>query len=166
MATMVVGWSQESGASVSIAFPWNDPQVIWADQGAAFFTGVDAVDWNFGFASRNGAIDMDVLLGDVQFGYEFISETASNGGGPRNTFDDTYGQNVRRSLIIEYESSNKQCEGDTDDNDIVNVDDLLNVIAQFGEDCSATGGCMADVDNDQDVDVDDLLIVISAFGPC
>ena len=166
MATMIVEWSRESGASVSIAFPWNDPEVIWTDKGAEFFDGIDSIDWNFGFAARNGAIDMDVLLGDVNFGYEFISETASNGGGPRNTFDDTYGENMRRSLIVEYESDNEPCPGDTDGNDTVNIDDLLNVIAQFGEDCSGNGGCMADVDNDQDVDIDDLLLVIAAFGPC
>jgi len=166
MATMIVRWSRESGVSVSIAFPWNDPEVIWTDQGSEFFADVDSVDWNFGFAARNGAIDMDVLLGDISFGYEFTSETADNGGGPRNTFDDTYGENVRRSLIVEYESDNKSCLGDIDGNDMVNIDDLLNVIAQFGEDCSGNGGCSADVDTDQDVDIDDLLVVIAAFGPC
>lgn len=58
------------------------------------------------------------------------------------------------------------CPADTDDNGTVNIDDLLNVIGQFGEDCASLGGCTADIDGDSDVDIDDLLLVIAAFGPC
>ena len=58
------------------------------------------------------------------------------------------------------------CPADTDDNGAVNIDDLLNVIGQFGDDCTSLGGCTADIDGDLDVDIDDLLLVIGAFGPC
>lgn len=45
---------------------------------------------------------------------------------------------------------------------VVNVDDLLAVISNWGP-CAA---CSADVDGDGMVNVDDLLAVISSWGPC
>ncbi len=165
MATMTIRGSIESGVSVSIAFPWNDPVVIWSDQGSTWLPNSAVEQWNFGFAARNGAIDMDVLLGDITIGYEFSPDGDQHSGGPRNTFDDTYVDNLRRSFVIEYELAGT-CPADLDGNGVVNVDDLLAVIAAFGVDCAAGDPCDADIDNDLDVDVDDLLIVISAFGLC
>ncbi|MCH2139115.1 MAG: FG-GAP-like repeat-containing protein, partial [Phycisphaerales bacterium] len=56
------------------------------------------------------------------------------------------------------------CPGDTDDSGVVNIDDLLTVIGQFGNDCN--GGCTGDTNDDGVVNIDDVLQVISAFGPC
>jgi len=58
------------------------------------------------------------------------------------------------------------CSGDTDGNGVVNIEDLLNVIAQFGNDCEAGEECWADGDDDGDIDIEDLLIVIGGFGAC
>ncbi len=51
-------------------------------------------------------------------------------------------------------------EGDTNGDGLVNVTDLLAVIADWG----CTGTCSADVDGDGDVDVSDLLLVIGNWG--
>ena len=51
-------------------------------------------------------------------------------------------------------------EGDTNGDGVVDVVDLLAVIAQWG----CTGSCSADVNGDGDVDVSDLLLVIGNWG--
>lgn len=147
---------------MSIAFPSNNPEVIWSDQGASFFEGVDAVDWNFGFAARNGGIDMDVLLGDISFGYEFVPEDVNIGGGPRNTFDDTYSDNLRRSLIVEYDSEINSCPADISGDGQVSVSDLLMAIGAWGP-CV---DCPEDLDGNGQVDIADLLEFIAAWGLC
>jgi hypothetical protein len=162
MATMYISWSKDTGVSVSIAFPSNNPEVIWSDQGASFFEGVDAVDWNFGFAARNGGMDMDVLLGDISFGYEFVPEDVNIGGGPRNTFDDTYSDNLRRSLIVEYDSEINSCPADISGDGQVSVSDLLMAIGAWGP-CL---DCPEDLDANGQVDIADLLEFIAAWGLC
>jgi len=165
MATMYVNWTKANGVSVSIAFPSNDPQVIWQDQGASHFDGVDTSNWNFGFAARNGAIDMDTLIGDIAFGYEFIPDLGDIDGSPRNTFDDTYNENSRRSFLIEYESQINTCIGDLDGDLEVGVTDLLAVIEAWGP-CDKVNPCNADLDEDNVVAVSDLLILIGNWGTC
>jgi hypothetical protein len=51
--------------------------------------------------------------------------------------------------------------GDVDGNGIVNIEDLLLILADFG---SCTGACPGDLDDDGDVDIDDLLITLGAFS--
>ena len=152
-------------ANLSIAFPSSDPQVIWQDQGASYFDGVDTSNWNFGFAARNGAVDMDVLIGDINFGYEFMPDIGDADGSPRNTFDDTYNENVRRSAIIEYESPISVCLGDLNGDLEVGVSDLLADIEAWGP-CDKANPCNADLDEDGIVAVGDLLILISNWGTC
>jgi hypothetical protein len=52
------------------------------------------------------------------------------------------------------------CPADIDDDGFINVNDLLEVIGQWG------GSGSADVNGDSIVDVNDLLLVIGAWGPC
>ncbi len=165
MATMYVHWTKENGVSISIAFPSNNPQVIWQDQGASHFDGVDTSNWNFGFAARNGAIDMDTLIGDIAFGYEFMPELSDVDGSPRNTFDDTYNENIRRSAIIEYETPMNTCIGDLNEDLEVGVGDLLAIIEAWGP-CDKVNPCNADLDDDDVVAVGDLLVLISNWGAC
>ncbi len=54
------------------------------------------------------------------------------------------------------------CSGDTDGDNDVDADDLVNVVLQWGTVCPCTG----DVDEDSDVDTDDLVIVVLNWGPC
>jgi hypothetical protein len=53
--------------------------------------------------------------------------------------------------------------GDVNHDAQVNVDDLLNVINQWGP-CGKCAVCPADVDGDCDVDIDDLLTPINNWG--
>ncbi|MCH2132164.1 MAG: plastocyanin/azurin family copper-binding protein [Phycisphaerales bacterium] len=57
------------------------------------------------------------------------------------------------------------CPGDSNGDGEINVDDLLNLLGEYGGDCSA--GCSSDGDGDGDVDVDDLLDLLNVYGqPC
>ncbi|MAT80423.1 MAG: hypothetical protein CMJ29_02810 [Phycisphaerae bacterium] len=53
------------------------------------------------------------------------------------------------------------CVGDTTGDGVVNVDDVLDVLANYGSD-----GSSGDADGDNDVDVDDVLLVINGWGDC
>ena len=53
------------------------------------------------------------------------------------------------------------CPGDVDGDSLVNVDDLLAVISDWGQVGDGT-----DIDESGSVDVNDLLVVISAWGAC
>ncbi|MHC5002041.1 MAG: hypothetical protein ACYTJ0_02865 [Planctomycetota bacterium] len=59
------------------------------------------------------------------------------------------------------------CPADTDDNKRVDVDDLVNVILNWGP-CPppCPPACPGDVNGDCSVDVDDLVAIILAWGPC
>ena len=56
------------------------------------------------------------------------------------------------------------CPGDTNGNNTVDVDDLLTVIANFGE--SGGGAAHGDVNGDGHTDMADLLVVLSHFENC
>jgi hypothetical protein len=54
------------------------------------------------------------------------------------------------------------CDGDLNDDGVVNVNDLLTIINQWGcTDCDNE-----DLNNDGIVNVSDLLIVVGQWGPC
>jgi probable HAF family extracellular repeat protein len=53
--------------------------------------------------------------------------------------------------------------GDLDNNGVVDINDLLALIGQWGP-CPATGPCPADLDGDQQVEIDDLLTLIGNWG--
>ena len=55
------------------------------------------------------------------------------------------------------------CPCDFNGDDIVDVNDLLILIADWG---TCTDNCNSDVNDDGEVDVNDLLILIAAWGPC
>ena len=56
------------------------------------------------------------------------------------------------------------CDGDTNGDSNVDIDDIQNVVLDFGTDGSANGG---DADGDGDVDIDDVQMVVLNFGvPC
>ncbi|MCH2135428.1 MAG: FG-GAP-like repeat-containing protein, partial [Phycisphaerales bacterium] len=58
------------------------------------------------------------------------------------------------------------CPEDIDGNGTVNIDDLLAVISQFGNDCEAGEPCSGDIDGSDTIDIEDLLLVIASFGSC
>jgi hypothetical protein len=60
----------------------------------------------------------------------------------------------------------KYCKVDSDKNGKITVEDLLKVLARFGETCASdTGPCaQVDFDANKQVDVEDLLVLLAAFG--
>lgn len=65
MPTVTIDWSRAAGVTVRIALPFQDPVTILESAGAKPLSSMSGEGWAFGFAGRNGAIDMDVLLGDL-----------------------------------------------------------------------------------------------------
>jgi hypothetical protein len=57
------------------------------------------------------------------------------------------------------------CMGDIDASGEVNVTDILQLIADFG-DCNGIDSCFSDVNNDGRVNVSDLLLLIGDWGIC
>ncbi len=55
-----------------------------------------------------------------------------------------------------------ECLGDFNNDDSVNVEDILNIINEWGP-CE---GCFADINLDGVVDISDLLFVVATWGPC
>ncbi len=161
MPTMTVDWRAGQGVTVSIAFPFEPPQVVYQSQGVDELAGIDPTNWGFGFAGRNGAIDMDVLVGDLVVNAGFVAESGGLGGGPRNTLDDTTDLNVRRTLLIEYPAPVPEpCPADLDLDGGVGGGDLAILLSQWG------GPGSADLDGDDLVNGVDLSILLAGWGPC
>ena len=57
------------------------------------------------------------------------------------------------------------CPADLDGNGTVGFEDILAILAAWGE-CPNQAGCPEDLDDDGDVGFGDLLIVLAAWGPC
>jgi hypothetical protein len=162
---MTVQWRNDLGLTVSIAFPFNDPQVIYSNAGFNEISGVDPTDWSFGFAARNGSIDQDVLIGDFSVVYEYQPPTGGLTGGPRNTFDDTTDDNVHRTLIIEFPVEDHPCIGDFDGDGVVGGADLSLMLGGWGL-CPDAADCIADLTGDGLVNGADLSLLLGAWGLC
>jgi hypothetical protein len=69
------------------------------------------------------------------------------------------------NLMLRVEVATDPCPADTNGDFVVNVDDLLQVIFDWG--CTdPPGPCAGDVNTDGIVNVDDLVEVTLAWGPC
>lgn len=56
------------------------------------------------------------------------------------------------------------CLGDTDGNNVVELQDLSNLLGCFGQTPCLPGCCWADIDCDTDVDTQDLAFLLAHFG--
>ncbi len=65
MPTVTVDWSRSSGVTVRVALPFQPPVTVLDSVGAGDLADMATEGWGFGFAGRNGGIDMDVLIGDL-----------------------------------------------------------------------------------------------------
>ncbi|MEE2681968.1 MAG: hypothetical protein VX641_06305 [Planctomycetota bacterium] len=160
MPTVTVDWRSGQGVSVTIAFPFEPAQVVYQNQGINELSGIDPAGWSFGFAARNGAIDMDVLIGEFRIDYEYLPETGGLGGGPRNTLDDTNDLNVRRTLIIEYPAGADPCPADVNGDGSVGGGDLAILLSQW----NGPGSC--DFNGDGLVGGPDLSVLLGTWGVC
>ena len=55
------------------------------------------------------------------------------------------------------------CPADTNDDGKVDIDDIVNVVLDWGTDGSGNGG---DANGDGVVNIDDIVAVVLTFGPC
>ena len=76
-------------------------------------------------------------------------------------FGGTYGGDGSTCADSDACDDTSDCLGDTTGDGVVNVDDVLDVLANYGSD-----GSSGDADGDNDVDVDDVLLVINGWGNC
>jgi hypothetical protein len=120
---------------------WNGDGVIdESDDGAvvANFTGISAL--------TVGACGSDALVP-----LYFTADVDLDGGSTLEGF-----------FCLRLASPRCTCEGDVDLNGIVDFQDLLEVLADWGP-CP---GCPADIDGNGIVDFQDLLTVLAEWGPC
>jgi hypothetical protein len=68
-------------------------------------------------------------------------------------------------VVVAVQVIDDACTGDLDGNNEVDVQDILLLIAAWG-DCPAGGACAADLNGDGTVAVQDVLIMIGAWGVC
>jgi hypothetical protein len=69
----------------------------------------------------------------------------------------------KQPIPAEHWSHQAPCSSDTNADGVVDVQDLVNVVLDWGTDGSVHGG---DVDENGTVDVQDLATVILDWGPC
>lgn len=102
--------------------------------------------------------------GGFQPGYEYRIQPTSNlvsdvADQPQVVWSAPY------TFTVEAEIEPEQpCSGDVNDDAVVNVDDLLLLLNQWGP--APEGGSDADVNGDDAVNVDDLLMLLNNWGPC
>ena len=111
-------------------------------------------------------------------GIQVIDNSANNVGGGINFFDSPHATMVNSTVCgnspnpIEgayidiggntVEDGCVVCEGDTNDDGVVDVTDLLAAVGSWGP-CQ---GCDVDIDGNGVVDVTDLLLIVGTWGDC
>ncbi|MCI0676992.1 MAG: dockerin type I domain-containing protein [Phycisphaerales bacterium] len=121
-----------------------------------------------GAASLNGHLEVTLFGGFVpDIGDDFLILTSASLSGGFATIDYPL-LPPGRSFQIKYDPSSVGLRvvktGDVNGDGVVNITDLLAVIAGWGACPTPPDPCPGDVDNDGDVDIADLLSVISNWG--
>lgn len=76
---IIVQWDITLGLQVLIDWGGDPIDGHWQAVATEFFTwpdGYDMTDWSFGFAGRNGAIDNDILIDNLQIDYAYVPAPA------------------------------------------------------------------------------------------
>lgn len=150
------------------------------------FEGVAGTTIRIVVAGSSGTFDPRITLWNTAFPECEMPESLCDGGccgtcstlldqtlsvsGVYNIIVDDWGANETGNYSITLQCLFGPCqclERDINGDNVVNVDDLLIIIAQWGP-CPkpCTSPCLADVTGDCAVGVDDLLAIISSWGPC
>lgn len=123
MATATITWTADAGTTVTIALPTFPPQEIFLDEGEAQTGSVDPRDWSFGIAARNGAIDQDVLIGDLDIEVTTVCEPVFD---PSDLNQDGAIDGADLGILLSGfgPCPDSPCLGDIDGNEIVDGGDL------------------------------------------
>jgi poly(3-hydroxybutyrate) depolymerase len=143
MATATVYWSRGTGTRVTLAFPGYTASTMYIDKGAQQMANINPTGWSFGFAGRNGSIDQDVYIGEVQI--SAVVECPD----PRSPADINRdcvvnGADLAAVLSAWGPCSTTPCTGDFDGNGIVNGSDIAAILGAWG-----SAGCVAQVSSDR-----------------
>jgi len=122
-----------------------------ADDNLRVVCGSPAID-----SGDNSAVPVDVAV-DLDHSERFVNNVAPDTGVGTSPIVDRGPYEFLADLSAD-------CPGDTNDDDEVNVDDLVEVIVQWG--CTVPAECSADVFSDCIVNVNDLVQVIVNWGAC
>jgi hypothetical protein len=125
--------------------------VTGADLG--FGSGPGTFEGTFHTEALNGEVWPSFLVAPNSL-VDLIIDSTSGGIQGSGYFVDSF---------ITFDIATDACAGDTDGNGVVNTDDLINVISDWGTDGSGHGG---DVDGSGLVNVNDLLELIGNWGAC
>ncbi|MHC4911023.1 MAG: hypothetical protein ACYTF9_15050, partial [Planctomycetota bacterium] len=123
-----------------------------------FFAVVVALD--LGADTFPAAIDQTATQGQSWAGFGFTDPADPLADGTQGIID---GFGIPGNWLLRAYASGSLCPADTNGDGAVDVQDLTNVILDWGSDGSANGG---DVTGDGTVDVSDLTDVILQWGPC
>jgi len=77
---IIIEWSTEDGLVVKIDWGGDPIDGYYTSIDTEYFTwpgGYDTTDWSFGFAARNGGIDHDVLIDNLDIAYTFVPTPAA-----------------------------------------------------------------------------------------
>ena len=91
-----------------------------------------------------------------------VPESAA-GVAPRTTSVCHTADSVWSASIEINEGGGNDCPSDVNDDGTTNVDDLLQLLGEFGTDCTVED-CTCDVDGSGSVDVNDLLAMLGFYG--
>jgi hypothetical protein len=161
-----------------------DPEMkVWTESPHGFtFSGVplripvNSTTFDFGLFNLGLRIPAEGAIAALYFNGESIGNAFADANGEVSipvSFSQTGTLIVRAwddtknmlDTIATVEVVNMDCVGDLNYDGSVDVEDLLFLIASWG-DCPANGSCDADLNSDGEVAVDDLLVVIAAWGAC
>ena len=143
MATATVSWNRDTGVMVTIALPTFPPQVIHLDKGQNQTEEIDPTGWSFGFSSRNGEIDQDVLIGDLFITTEVACPDTSI---PADLDGDckVHGSDLGLLLANWGVCGFDRCIGDINQDGGVDGGDLGQMLSAWGEEVECKVGFPAD----------------------
>ena len=143
MAVATVHWSRTTGTRVTITFPGStSASTIFIDQGAQQLANIDPTGWSFGIAARNGAIDHDLYIAELQINAIVNCPPPS----PADINGDCVIDGIDLSSVLSAwgPCTASPCTGDINNNGSVDGSDLTMIISAWGN-----VGCVPPVASDR-----------------
>ncbi len=178
-------WGNEDDSGdeqhAQMSMMWADPALVsvdycdiqgWADliegegniSADPMFIAPNAGDYHLGdYSPCADAADNTALPDDIEFDLDGNPRLVDN-PNVEDTGVSEYGDPGVTDMGC-YEWQPPECIGDIDGDGVVNVVDLLILLATWG-DCPDPGDCFGDLDGNGTVDVIDLMMLLAAWGPC
>jgi hypothetical protein len=143
---------------IEVPITTNYTLFVESDDGSRLYVGDELVVDNDGLHGMNEEAGQILLAAGL---HRVRVEFFERGGGAGVIARIEGGGLVKQVIPADRWLHDVSVVGDVDGDGIVNVEDLLLILADFG---SCTGACPGDLDDDGDVDIDDLLITLGGFS--